>query len=84
MAMSAAIHVLPPRQMHKPVRVMKTTPTVEQLYALPVAERGEYLLTAAEIQTLRSRIYSLHKDNAAGFRWITRVIDGCLMIWRVK
>jgi hypothetical protein len=59
------------------------TPTIAQLKALPYVAPGKYKLSDTEVRTLRSRIYSLHKENAAGWRWATRRVGDYLIIWRI-
>jgi hypothetical protein len=59
-------------------------PTIEQLRRLPCVKPGRYQLSDQEIAALRRRIYSQHKDNAAGWRWATRKIGDVLVVWRIS
>lgn len=71
------------RLIHKspPVRVM---PTEQDIYKIPLARAGEFELSEKECKTLRSRIYALNKNNAAGRRWRTMRDGTLLMVWRVS
>lgn len=64
-----------------PVRSM---PTDNDILAIPKARTGEYQLSDKEMKKLRSRIYALNKDNAAGRRWRTMRDGDLLIVWRIK
>lgn len=44
---------------------------MNQVMSLPVASAGRYELCEDEVRLLRSRIYSLNANNAAGYRYRT-------------
>jgi hypothetical protein len=56
---------------------------LDKVQRLPKANTGEFELSDAEAKTLRSRIYSLNKDNAAGWRWRTMRDGRFLLVWRI-
>jgi len=69
-----------------------TLPTTTDLTNLPLAEGGTYLLTPAQVATLRARIYSLNHNNVRGWRWRTMQVHRSgkgknerimLLVWRV-
>lgn len=67
--------------------VIDALPTVGDLKRLPLARGGTYLLTPAQAAKARARVYTLNKDNAAGWRWRTMVTPAkrgrvILTIWR--
>lgn len=66
-----------------PVRA-STMPTDNEILAIPKARTGEYQLSDKEMKKLRSRIYALNKDNAAGRRWRTMRDGDLLIVWRIK
>lgn len=66
-----------------PVRA-STMPTDNEILAIPRAKTGEYQLSDREMKKLRSRIYALNKDNAAGRRWRTMRDGDLLIVWRIK
>lgn len=64
-------------------------PTVGDIKRLPLARGGTYDLTPAQVIAARARVYTLNKDNAAGWRWRTMTTPAkrgriTLTIWRVK
>lgn len=74
-------------------------PSIKEIYDLPIAEGARYLLDDADIHRLRSRIYMMNMNNAAGWRWRTTKIEAktksknpnivknlihTLIVWRVK
>ena len=65
-------------------RVKTTVPTDQDLLSIPRAAAGEYELSEEEIKKTRARVYSLNKDNAAGYRWRTMREGRLLMIWKIK
>lgn len=69
---------------HLPVRASSSPPTDAQILAIPKAKTGEYQLSDKEMKKLRSRIYSLNKNNAAGRRWRTMRDGDLLIVWRIK
>jgi hypothetical protein len=72
----------------RPTTMVNTLPSTGDLKNLPLARGGTYLLTPEQVTAARARVYSLNKDNAAGWRWrtmTTRAKRGyvTLTIWRV-
>lgn len=65
-------------------RVRTGAPTDADIHLIPLARAGEYELSEKEIKRLRSRIYSLNKNNAAGRRWRTLRDGPILMVWRIS
>lgn len=59
-------------------------PTEGEIMRIPKARAGEYQLSDKEVKTLRSRIYSLNKNNAAGRRWRTMKDGDLLLVWRIS
>lgn len=59
-------------------------PSNQELRSIPLARAGEYDLTDRECRILRSRVYSLNKNNAAGWRWRTSLVGGVLLVWRIR
>lgn len=59
-------------------------PTMDDIQRIPRAKTGEYELSEREAKRLRSRIYSLNKNNAAGRRWRTLRDGPLLLVWRIK
>lgn len=73
----------------RPAIVRDALPTAGELNRLPLARGGTYELTPAQVLVARSRVYSLNRENAAGWRWRTMTATGSrgkviLTIWRVK
>ena len=67
----------------KPARRGGPMPTMDDIQAIPRAAAGEYDLSEKEARRLRSRIYSLNKNNAAGRRWRTLRDGTLLIVWRI-
>jgi hypothetical protein len=66
----------------------RRVPHIQEIMDLPAANSGVYMLTENEIKSLRSRVYSLNKNNAFGWRWRTLVEPGRgrysqLLVWRI-
>lgn len=59
-------------------------PTDDDILTIPKAAAGEYDLNEREVKLLRSRIYALNKNNAAGWRWRTMREKGLLLVWRIQ
>lgn len=59
-------------------------PSLAAIESIPRASCGEYHLTAKEAKQLRSRIYSLNKNNARGWRWRTLREGELLLVWRIN
>ena len=66
---------------HLPVTTM---PSEVDILSIPLARAGEFQLSPKECKTLRSRIYSLNKNNAAGRRWRTLRDGDILLVWRIR
>lgn len=60
-----------------------TLPSDEDIWRIPKARAGEFELSEQETKTLRSRIYALNKNNAAGRRWRTLREGSLLLVWRI-
>lgn len=63
-------------------------PTIQEVMDLPPANSGVFMMTESEIKRLRSRVYTLNRDNAFRWRWRTLVEPGRgrytqLLIWRI-
>lgn len=72
----------------RPAPVIDALPSMGDLKRLPLARGGTYELTPSQVIAARARVYTLNKDNAAGWRWrtmTTRAKRGrfILTIWRV-
>lgn len=70
------------------VRTANSVPSLQNLMDIPASVAGVYELRPEEIKRVRSRVYSLNKDNALGWRWRTMVEKGygrtdTLLIWRI-
>jgi len=65
-------------------KVQRGLPSESDIHRIPLARAGEYELTDKEMKRLRSRIYSLNKNNAAGRRWRTLRDGPILMVWRIS
>lgn len=78
------VHRLPDVSRLPHPRIRLGPPTDGQLNAIPLARAGEYELSDKEMVTLRRRIYSLNKNNAAGRRWRTMRDGPILMVWRIS
>ena len=67
-----------------------SSPSIQDIMRLPLAEAGRYAMKRHEIETLRARIYSLNKSHVKGWRWRTTCIptgrrnEFNLIVWRVK
>jgi hypothetical protein len=66
----------------------RRVPSYNDLINSKAVEADVYELTKKEIQTVRSRIYALNKDNQFGWRWRTLVeptkgLRNQLLIWRI-
>lgn len=59
-------------------------PSDQQLMAIPKARAGEYELNDKQCKQLRSRIYGLNKNNAAGRRLRTMRDGRLLLVWRIS
>lgn len=64
--------------------VQTTMPTDREIMRIPLARAGEYEVSDREVKLIRSRIYSLNKNNVAGRRWRTMRDGTLLMVWRIK
>jgi hypothetical protein len=66
----------------------RRVPSIQEVMDLPPAAGGIFFMTEKEIKTLRSRVYTLNRDNAFNWRWRT-MVDGQdgrysqLLIWRI-
>jgi len=65
-------------------KVYRSIPTEADLGRIPTARAGEYELSDREVQTARRRIYSINKDNGAGWRFRTQREGSLLLVWKVK
>jgi hypothetical protein len=65
-------------------RSMSQPPTEHEVWTLPLARAGVYELSDKEVKTLRGRIYSLNKNNAANRRWRTLRDGPYLLVWRIS
>lgn len=63
--------------------VSKGIPSDATILAIQKAAAGEYELTDKEAKTLRSRIYSINRENLAGFKFRTMREGSLLMVWRI-
>lgn len=62
--------------------VVRPTPTVEGLLAIPLATMGEFELREDEIARFRRLAYGINKDGIRRYRTMR---DGSLlMVWRIK
>lgn len=59
-------------------------PSEDDILRIPRAMAGEYDLSERETKVLRSRIYALNRNNAAGWRWRTMREKGLLLVWRIQ
>lgn len=80
--MTNIVH-LPNSRHAPPRRPSNVAPSDKDIWSIPRAQAGEYELSDKEVKTLRSRIYSLNKDNAAGRRWRTMREGNLLIVWRI-
>ena len=62
---------------------IKRMPTDIELMAIPLAGCGEYELSDIESKRLRTRLYSINKNNAAGWRFRTMREGRLLLVWRL-
>lgn len=67
-----------------PVRGSRHMPSMDEIQRIPKARSGEYDLSEKDAKRLRSRIYSLNKNNAAGRRWRTMRDGSLLLVWRIS
>lgn len=58
-------------------------PSNNDLLNISLSEATEYEVNLRECKTIRSRIYSINKNNAAGRRYRTLYEGGILMVWRI-
>ena len=58
-------------------------PTDHDLLNISLSKATEYEVNMKEFKTIRSRIYSINKNNAAGRRYRTLYEHGILMVWRI-
>jgi len=61
---------------------------MQEIMDLPAANAGLFEMKEDEIKRFRSRIYSLNRDNAFGWKWRTLVepkkgIYNLLLVWRI-
>lgn len=61
----------------------RTIPTDHDLLNISLSKATEYEVNERECRTIRSRIYSINKNNAAGRRYRTLYEFGILMVWRI-
>lgn len=66
------------------MRYSNGIPSMGVIQSIPRAQCGEFELSDRELKTLRSRIYSLNRNNAAGWRWRTMREGPLVMVWRIK
>ena len=67
--------------------MIDTMPSMGDIKRLPLARGGTYALTPDQAAKARARVYTLNKDNAAGWRWRTMLTPAkrgrvTLTIWR--
>jgi hypothetical protein len=67
---------------------VEAMPSTGDLRRLPLARGGTYSLTPEQVTVARARVYSLNRDNAAGWRWRTMTMPAprgrvVLTVWRV-
>lgn len=74
------------RTAKKPVLTVhvNTMPSEQDILGIPLAKSGEYELSDIECKRLRSRIYAINKDNAAGWRFRTIREGTLLLVWRIR
>lgn len=61
----------------------RTIPSNNDLLNISLSKATEYEVNLKECKTIRGRIYSLNKNNAAGRRYRTLYEGGILMVWRI-
>lgn len=66
----------------------RRVPAYQDLMDASAVQADIYYLTEKEIKQVRSRVYSLNRDNAFGWRWRTLVEPSRgrynqLLIWRI-
>lgn len=59
-------------------------PTDKDILAIPKAKTGEYDLSEKEMKQVRTRIYSINKNNAANRRYRTMRDGSLLIVWRIN
>lgn len=62
---------------------IRTIPTDHDLVNISLSKATEYEVNLKECKTIRGRIYSINKNNAAGRRYRTLYEGGILMVWRI-
>lgn len=70
--------------MPKKKAILKRMPSLGEIEAIPLARAGEYELSDKEVRRLRSRIYSVNANNAAGRRYRTLRDGPLLLVWRIS
>jgi len=63
---------------------VKTSYSEHDIMSIPLARAGEYELSDVETRRLRSFVYSLNRNNAAGRRWRTLRDGKLLLVWRIR
>lgn len=61
---------------------IRRLPSDTELYAIRVADQGEYELTDKELRTLRSRIYAINRDGICRYRTMRE--GPYVHVWRIK
>lgn len=70
--------------------VAPAVPSMADILALPVAQRGAYEVAEADVRVVRSRIYTLNQKHARGWKWRTACLPSGrrgtynLIVWRVR
>lgn len=59
-------------------------PTDHDLLNISLSKATEYEVNMKECKMIRSRIYSINKNNAANRRYRTLYEHGILMVWRIS
>lgn len=59
-------------------------PSNNDLLNISLSKATEYEVNMKECKTIRSRIYSINKNNAANRRYRTLYERGILMVWRIS
>lgn len=81
-ALNNVVHL--PTPVSVPHVVGRTMPSESDILRIPKARCGEYELSDKECQRLRSQIYGINKNNAAGRRYRTMRDGPLLVVWRIK
>lgn len=79
--LSNVLHLPAPKRRTRP---LKRLPTEAEILAIPLSYGHVFDLNDVETKRLRSQLYSINRENVAGFKYRTMREGTLLNVWRIR